>query len=116
MSTINKKNASHYVWGNGCDGWHYLNQSHLSIISERMPAGISESLHYHEKAHQFFFIIKGNAVMEIDKIKYSLAEGEGIEVLPGVIHKITNVGEEGLEFLVISSPTTQGDRVNVGSI
>jgi mannose-6-phosphate isomerase-like protein (cupin superfamily) len=36
-------------------------------------------------------------------------------VPPGTSHRFANVGSEPVEFLVISSPTTQGDRTNVGA-
>jgi hypothetical protein len=42
----------------------------LSVKQERMPAGTSEALHYHEHAQQFFFILKGTATFEIDHESY----------------------------------------------
>lgn len=44
---ISTKNASHYIWGNQCDGW-WLHESHtFTVISESMPPQTSESKHYH---------------------------------------------------------------------
>jgi hypothetical protein len=42
MEMINKQTARHYVWGNGCDGWHLVCTGSLSIIEERMPPGTAE--------------------------------------------------------------------------
>jgi hypothetical protein len=49
---ISKLTAEHYVWGEGCDGWHLVKNSNLSVIHERMPPNTSEVKHYHEKSRQ----------------------------------------------------------------
>ena len=60
MPIVSKYNPlNHYQWGDGCDGWVLLDTNELSVKQECMPAQTSESLHYHEKAQQFFFILKG---------------------------------------------------------
>jgi hypothetical protein len=53
---VDAATAEHYVWGNGCDGWHLLKTEGLSVIKERVPPGESERAHLHTKARQFFFI------------------------------------------------------------
>lgn len=106
-------NAEHYVWGDGCDGWHLLKRSDLSVIQERVPPGRGEVRHFHSKACQFFFVLKGKATLEFDDSSITFGAGEGAHVMPGVRHRFFNPGSEAVEFLVISSPTTQGDRTNV---
>jgi len=59
-------NAEHYVWGDGCDGWHLLRDPQLSVIRERVPPGKGEVLHSHDVAQQFFYIISGHASVELD--------------------------------------------------
>lgn len=108
---INRENAEHYLWGDGCDGWYLVNQAALSVIYERMPPGTTEQRHYHHAARQFFFLLSGSATMEIDGQRMCLGAQEGVEVPPGVPHQIANVSSEAVEFLVISQPTTRGDRV-----
>lgn len=84
----------------------------LSVIRETMPPGSSEQLHYHEKAQQFFYILNGNATFEIDGIVFEAEGGEGIQIMPGSRHRIRNMSSGTLEFLVISQPSTKGDRIN----
>lgn len=110
---IDRSTAEHYLWGNNCDGWHLVKSEGLSVIQERVPAGESEKQHRHAKARQFFYILKGEAVMEMDGEAYPLDAGKGIEVPPGSVHKFRNDSMEDVEFLVISSPTTRGDRENL---
>jgi len=106
-------NAEHYFWGDGCDGWRLLNQPDLSVIQERVPPGKGEAKHFHSKARQYFFILNGAATLEFDDSSITFGKGEGVHVMPGVHHRFVNAGPETVEFLVISAPTTQGDRTNV---
>ncbi len=109
---ISKATAEHYTWGNNCDGWRLVNRTDLSVIHECMPPGTSEVRHYHQTARQFFFILSGVATLEIDGKREVLAAQQGVEVAPGLPHQMMNQSENATEFLVISQPTTQGDRVN----
>jgi mannose-6-phosphate isomerase-like protein (cupin superfamily) len=60
-----QSNVEHYVWGDSCDGWHLVLHTDLRIIEECVPAGASEVRHYHQKAQQLFFILGGQAIMEV---------------------------------------------------
>lgn len=106
--------APHYTWGTACDGWHLLQSPSLSVIQEHMPPGTSEVLHYHQKAQQFFFILSGVALFELEGEVYEVKSNEGFHVQPNQQHKISNGAKEGLHFLVISEPKAHGDRVNLG--
>ncbi len=113
---INSSNAEHYVWGGSCDGWHLLKSSGLSVIQERVPPGGSEVLHYHERSHQFFFILAGTAVLEIESRKHTLTANDGIDVPPRTVHRLVNESEEDVMFLVVSAPRSHGDRVVVSEL
>ncbi len=110
---INKERAEHFLWGDNCDGWVLMDTEGLSIKQESMPAGTREKLHFHNKAQQFFFILKGVATFYVEDEKLIVGEQKGLRIEPGVKHYIANETDERLEFLVISQPTTDGDRVNV---
>jgi len=108
---ISKKNAEHYLWGDQCDGWHLVNQEDLSIKHERMPSQTVEVRHYHNKSRQFFFVLIGTATLEVNGELKQIEKYEGIEVPPDVPHQMMNKSDEDIEFLVISQPTSTGDRV-----
>jgi hypothetical protein len=40
LLVISRDNAEHYFWGTGCDGWHLVRESGLSVIEECMPARV----------------------------------------------------------------------------
>ncbi len=108
---ISKINAEHYIWGNICDGWHLVKNCELSIIHEKMPPKTSEVKHFHQKAKQFFFVLSGEAAIEVNKELIILNEHEGIEILSGIPHQMMNNSDHEIEFLVISTPPGQGDRI-----
>ncbi|RUS45076.1 cupin domain-containing protein [Cohnella sp. AR92] len=108
---ISKNIAEHYIWGDRCDGWHLVKGADLSVIHERMPPHTAEVKHYHRRAKQFFFVLSGTAVMEINGEEVVLSPREGIEIAPLVPHQMFNKSDEEIEFLVVSQPNSHGDRV-----
>ena len=83
----------------------------MSVIRERMPPGTSEVRHHHQKSRQFFFVLKGSARIESAGEPVRLTKDEGMEIPPGVDHQIFNDSDEDLEFLLVSHPSTKGDRI-----
>ena len=110
MAKVSTDSGVHYTWGNACDGWHFVNQPSLSVIRERMPTGTAEVRHLHKTARQFFFVLAGAAVLELDGSTHELKCGEGLEVPPGSSHQIFSRGAEPLDLLVVSQPHSHGDR------
>ncbi len=113
MKIKNTSNSEHYIWGERCDGWHLLKSDALSIIQEKMPPNTEESLHFHSKAQQFFYILSGTATFEVDNEIYSVEEGNGFHIQPNEIHRIFNRSANDLKFIVISQPKSHGDRTNL---
>ena len=110
---ISIENAEHYVWGEVCDGWHFLKRDDMSVIQERVPAGGAEMMHYHNSARQFFYILEGEGTMIYEDHEVILKKGQGIEIDLQVKHQFKNQSDVDVYFLVISVPSTRGDRINV---
>jgi mannose-6-phosphate isomerase-like protein (cupin superfamily) len=113
MPVVNKTNAEHYVWGEVCEGWRLVAREDLSVIQERIPPGRGEVRHYHERARQLFFVLQGALEIEVDGGVSHLGPGDALEIAPTRRHRVWNAGAADATFLVVSAPTTQGDRVNV---
>lgn len=109
---IDEAGASHYTWGAGCDAWRLLDEEQLSVNLESVPSGAEEVRHWHDNAHQFFFILEGQAVIDLPKGELLLVAGQGLHVAPGTIHRFRNPAENPVRFLVISAPSTRADRTN----
>ena len=110
------KDAEHYKWGDACDGWNLLKSPELSIIEERMPPHTAERRHFHQKADQFFYVLSGEAQMEIEAEIFTLTARSGIFIERGRPHRISNKSEQDVTFLVISRPTTRGDRQELEAV
>ncbi|MEH7418835.1 cupin domain-containing protein [Neobacillus drentensis] len=111
---ISKQNAEHYIWGENCDGWHLVKNKELSVIHERMPVNTSEVMHFHNQASQFFFVLSGTATLKVNGERIILNPHEGVEIAPLTPHQMMNDSGKDIEFLVISQPTSKGDRVLTG--
>lgn len=114
MQPVGIDDAEHYRWGEGCDGWHLLRSPELSVIQERVPAGRAETLHFHRRARQFFYILRGTARLVVDGQPVALRTGQGVHVAANVPHRFENDSQADVEFLVISTPPSHGDREDIG--
>jgi mannose-6-phosphate isomerase-like protein (cupin superfamily) len=112
VRAVDTTTARQYRWGQASDGWHLLERQDLSIIQERVPSGDRERRHFHRHARQFFYVLRGEATLEIDGQPCLLRAGQGVEVPPGVPHQFVNQSPADVEFLVISAPRAHGDRVD----
>ena len=114
MKTVSRDNPlTHYQWGALCDGWNLVDTAGLSVKMERMPPHTAEQEHYHRHARQFFFVLRGEAIFDTQEGRVEVKEQEGLEIGPGLRHRILNEGEEDLEFILCSQPNTAGDRISV---
>ena len=110
MRIISRGNAEHYNWKEVCDGWHFIKTDELSVIAEKMPPHTEEDMHFHHKSKQFFYILSGEAEMSFKNETVQLKAGTGIEVDPMKLHQMRNVSNAEVEFIVVSTPKSHGDR------
>jgi mannose-6-phosphate isomerase-like protein (cupin superfamily) len=113
MDPVSTANAPHYTWGQQCDGWHLLQGFDLSVIEERMPPGTAEVRHRHVRARQFFYVLEGEAVLEVEGVAHRLDAHQGLQVPPGAAHQMRNESDGELRLIVVSSPKSHGDRETV---
>lgn len=111
-SPISRETAEYYRWGIDCDGWYLVRDKNLNVIEELMPPGSAEIRHYHAHAQQFFYILDGEVLMEVDGENHLISAGSGIRILPGTHHQIRNPSSQAVRFLVISQPSSRGDRID----
>jgi mannose-6-phosphate isomerase-like protein (cupin superfamily) len=114
MNIVSKNNPlKHYQWGEHCDGWNLVDEKTISVKLERMPPHTSEQKHIHQYAQQFFYILKGEAVFEIQQERICVKKEQGIHIEAGATHRIINEGPEDLEFILSSQPSTTNDRIAI---
>jgi mannose-6-phosphate isomerase-like protein (cupin superfamily) len=108
--------SEHYRWGGVCDGYRLLDHPDLSVIAERIPPGAGELRHVHARARQFFFVLRGRLEIEIGECRFDLRAEDSLEVPPEQPHRVSNVGEVEAVFLVVSAPSTHGDRIDLETV
>ena len=123
IPVVSRENPlTHYVWGDNCDGWNLVDKAELSVKMERMPPHTAEQKHFHRRARQFFFILRGTATfvvvegvgtVEGVETRIEVKAQQGLEIPAGLPHRILNQSEEDLEFILCSQPSTAGDRINI---
>jgi len=111
--SIDKPTADHYKWGDSNDGWFMVQQSDMSVIQERMEPGTAEINHKHRKARQFFYVLSGELTMNVEGEDTVLKVGQGMEIPPGRQHQARNLSMQAAEFLVMSSPPSHTDSVEI---
>ena len=112
MAIRNVENSPYYKWGAGCDGWRLLEDPSLDVIQERMPGGTSEVPHLHERARQLFYVLEGSLEIATSSGTVAVPEGSAYEVSPGTRHVVRNPSAAHATFLVVSSPSSRGDRID----
>ena len=80
-----------------------------SLASVTIPPGNSSVCHYHKKSEESYYILSGNASLEINGNSFQLQAGEAVLIEPDDLHQITNHGYENLVFLAICVPAWHPD-------
>lgn len=111
MRIVSTDTVTPYTWGAACSAWPLADMETLSVKEEHMPPGTAERGHRHARARQFFYILQGEAALETGEARHLLHASEGLEIAPGIPHRILNTSAADLRFLVISTPSTAGDRI-----
>jgi len=65
MNKISTASAEHYSWGQDCEGWLLLDGDDLTVVEECVPSGGCETRHRHATARQFFYVLAGEATLEV---------------------------------------------------
>ena len=73
-----------------------------SLAEAQVPAGSATQRHYHKAAEEFYFILEGAGVIEIDGETREVTRGDAILIPPGAWHTIT--AREPLRFLCCCAP------------
>jgi mannose-6-phosphate isomerase-like protein (cupin superfamily) len=110
---VSTKTAPHFRWGDGCDGWWLKKSVSFTVIEEIMPAGASEIRHFHQRTEQFFYILEGALILELDGVEHPLKSGDSIVVPPCMPHRVFNHDSQNVRFLVVSCPDSHEDRIDL---
>ena len=111
MHPASRDTQTAYQWGDGGVGWPLVETEGLLVIEETMASGCGEKHHYHNQAAQCFYMLAGRAVMQFAEGQtVKIDTGMALHIPPKTRHAIINQTDEEIRFLVISAPSSRGDR------
>ena len=76
--------------------------SKQSLAEASLPAGGSTQRHWHKESEEFYFLLEGRGVMEIDGESREVGPGDAILIPPGAWHQLT--ATEPLRLLCCCAP------------
>lgn len=80
----------------------FSEKGRLQMINwARLPKGSGFTPHYHDDMDEVFIIIKGKAKLTVGTEECLLDEKEAVLVPMKNVHKMNNIGEIDLEYIVI---------------
>lgn len=79
-----------------------LKEGRVQIINwVKLPVGNSFKAHYHEDMDEIFIIMNGKTIMKVDEEETSLEKGDAVLTPMKHIHKMTNIGDEDVLYIVV---------------
>lgn len=73
-----------------------------SLAEATVPAGTATQRHYHRLSEEFYYLLSGTGLMEIDGESRTVSPGDAILIPPGAWHQIT--ADTTLRFLCCCAP------------
>lgn len=108
--------ATHYRWGEGCDGWRLVEAPGLRVREECIPPGAGERPHLHRAGQQAFYILSGEMMVHLPGQVCRLGQSDLLHVAAGVAHEVRNEGGDPVRVLAMSAPAADGDREEIGAL
>ena len=98
------------------NGWYcgYWNDSPIQInFCARKSLYKNEALHFHKDFYEYYLVIKGWLVLEIEGKEHKLIKNNMIIVEPKEKHKVTRMGKYGCKYLSVKSKSYKGNKILV---
>ena len=73
-----------------------------SLAEATLPAGGSTERHYHKVSEEFYYLLEGNGIMEIEGETREVGPGDAILIPAGVWHEVRATQE--MRFLCCCAP------------
>lgn len=82
-----------------------------SLAEAALPAGCATQRHHHRQSEEFYFILEGRGLMEINGETRAVTAGDAILIPRHAWHQIT--AHEALRFLCCCAPPYSHDDVHI---
>ncbi|MFQ6097128.1 MAG: cupin domain-containing protein [Armatimonadota bacterium] len=85
----------------------------VSVAQATIAAGRSTLSHVHREFEEVYYVLRGDAAMELNGEVARMRAGDAVYISPGAEHRITCVGPGDLVILCICAPPYRGDGTDV---
>jgi len=107
MEIRNRANQTPFITKDGSIIRSLLDRANAPVANQSLaeatiPAGAETERHYHRLSEEFYYILQGTGVMEIDGRKTEVHPGDAILIPAGAWHQIR--GKTDLVFLCCCAP------------
>jgi mannose-6-phosphate isomerase-like protein (cupin superfamily) len=75
-----------------------------SLAEATVPAGTGTQRHFHRRSEEFYYILEGTGIMEVDGAERPVGPGDAILIPPGAWHHIRSDDRGRLRFLCCCAP------------
>ena len=73
-----------------------------SLAEATLPAGVATERHHHKVSEEFYYVLEGRGLMEIDGDERQVGVGDAILIPAGAWHQIR--ADESMRFLCCCAP------------
>jgi mannose-6-phosphate isomerase-like protein (cupin superfamily) len=80
-----------------------------SLAEARIEPGCCTVPHYHPRAEEIYYILRGHGLMKIEGEAREVARGDAIAIPPGATHTLCNTGTETLALLCCCAPCYENE-------
>lgn len=78
-----------------------------SLAEATLPAGVETQRHYHKVSEEFYYLLKGRGLMEIDGDEREVGPGDAILIPAGAWHQLRAL--QDMQFLCCCAPPYSHD-------
>lgn len=78
-----------------------------------LPADSAFQAHYHEDMEEIFILISGKVRMTVDQESHELMPGDAIVIEPREVHRMKNLTDQDLEYIVVGISSGEGGQTVV---
>ena len=116
MEVIARDRCRPFTTGDGSEIRELLAHRNSSIRKQSLAeatlrAGQSTRAHFHPRAEEIYYILKGEGRMKIMEEERLVGPGDAIAIPAGSPHQISQQGQEDLVFLCCCAPGYEPDDV-----
>ena len=86
--------------------WQETGSSELTVGIGELPPGKVLGLHHHVGDAEFYYVLKGRAIVTVEDLKVDATPGTAIYIPPDAKHSILNDGKENFVMIYgLNAPT-----------